>query len=97
MPTDIISIHHTKGNCKADLKRRMLRLIYFILFCLPGEKNTLISSQIASFLYLRVGPLEALCIFHLAQRILITFYYDASQMCITVSLGYKFLPLFSYP
>lgn len=55
MPTDIISIHHTKGNFKADLKRRMLRLIYLILFCLPGEKNTLDNFFSNSFISLSKG------------------------------------------
>lgn len=62
MPTSIISIQHTKENCKADLKGRMLRVTYFILFCLPGENSSqYTTSQIFSFPYLKVEPLVALC------------------------------------
>lgn len=94
MPTNIISIHHTKWNCKADLKRRILRLT---LLCLPGEKNPLDNFFSNIFISLSKGrTIGGTLYLPLTQGILITFYYDANQICIIVWVINFYLCSISY-
>lgn len=75
IPTHIISIYQTKGNCQADLKRKILRLTYFTLPYLPDRRHLYNRQVLLKYLNFLIQRWDHWWSseFFLTQRILISF------------------------